>query len=41
MYVIPDGEFYLAMRLFVLSFKEGVFSRRDFDPVHAYDLRQN
>jgi hypothetical protein len=41
MYAIPDGEFYLAMRLFVLPFKEGVFSCRDFDPVHTHDLSQS
>ena len=41
MYAIPDGEFYLTMRLLVLFFEEGVFTRRDFDPVHTYKLRQN
>lgn len=41
MYAIPDGEFYLTMRLLFFSFEEGVFTRRDLDPVHAYKLRQN
>ena len=41
MYTIPDGEFYLTMRLLFLSFEEGVFTRRDFDPVHTNNLRQN
>jgi len=41
MCAIPDGEFYLAVRLFILPFKEGVFSRRDFNPVHTHDLSQS
>ena len=41
MYTIPDGDFYLTMRLPVLSFEKGVFTRRDFDPVHTNNLRQN
>jgi hypothetical protein len=41
MYAIPDEEFYLTMRLLVFSFEEGVFARRDLDPVHTYKLRQN
>jgi hypothetical protein len=41
MCAIPDGEFYLTMRLLFFFFEEGVFTPRDFDPVHTYDLRQN
>ena len=41
MYAIPDMEFYLTMRLLVFSFEEGVFTRRDFYPVHTYNLGQN
>lgn len=38
---MPDVELYLTIRLLVFSFEEGVFTRRDFDPVHSYNLRQN